>query len=124
MIASGRARRALSRVSGLPQSESRWRGLNLGTTWVDLQAKTHRVACAEHGVVVTRPWARAGSRFTTDFEDAAAWLVCHASLSVVAVLLRIAWRSVPVIVSRVVAERAGQRDRLAGCVGSGSMRSP
>jgi transposase len=60
------------------------------------------------------PWARPGSRFTTAFEDTTAWLVCHATLSVVAVLLRIAWRSVSGIVTRVVAERAGATDRLAG----------
>jgi transposase len=65
-------------------------------------------------VVAAVPWARPGSRFTTAFEDTAAWLVCHATLSVVAVLLRIAWRSVSAIVVRVVAERAGQIDRLAG----------
>jgi len=56
----------------------------------------------------------AGSRFTAAFEDSVAWLVCHATLSVVAVLLRVAWRSVSDIVGRVVAERAGQVDRLAG----------
>ena len=31
------------------------------------------------------PWARPESRFTTAFEDTCAWLVCHATLSVVAV---------------------------------------
>ena len=80
-----------------------------------LQATTRRVSCPAHGVVVAAvPWARPGSRFTTAFEDTAAWLVCHATLSVVAVLLRIAWRSVSGIVTRVVTERAGQVDRLAG----------
>lgn len=93
----------------------RWRGLDLGSTRVFLQARTSRVVCAEHGVVVAAvPWARAGSRFTTAFEDSVAWLVCHATLSVVAILLRIAWRSVSDIVTRVVADRAGQTDRLAG----------
>jgi transposase len=93
----------------------RWRGLDLGSTRVFVQASTHRVSCPEHGVVVAAvPWARAGSRFTTAFEDTAAWLVCHATLSVVAVLLRIAWRSASDIVTRVVADRAGQTDRLAG----------
>jgi transposase len=73
------------------------------------------VSCPEHGVVVAAvPWARAGSRFTAAFEDTLAWLVCHATLSVVAVLLRIAWRSVSEVVTRVVADRAGQTDRLAG----------
>jgi transposase len=74
----------------------------LGTTQVFLQATTRRVLCREHGVVVAAvPWARPGSRFTTAFEDTAAWLVCHAALSVVAVLLRVAWRSVADIVTRV-----------------------
>ncbi len=73
------------------------------------------MACPVHGVVVASvPWARPGSRFTTAFEDTAAWLVCHATLSMVAVLLRIAWRSVGAIVARVVAGRAEQIDRLAG----------
>ena len=93
----------------------RWRGLDLGSTRVFLQANTSRVSCPEHGVVVAAvPWARAGSRFTMVFEDTAAWLVCHAALSVVAILLRVAWRSMSDIVTRVVAERAGQIDRLAG----------
>jgi transposase len=93
----------------------RWRGLDLGTTPVFLQARTSRVSCREHGVLVAAvPWARPGSRFTTAFEDTAAWLVCHASLSVVAMLLRVAWRSVADIVTRVVADRAARTDRLAG----------
>ena len=93
----------------------RWRGLDLGTTPVYLQATTTRVSCREHGVVVAAvPWARPGSRFTTAFEDTAAWLVCHAALSVVAMLLRVAWRSVADIVTRVVAERAARTDRPAG----------
>jgi transposase len=98
-----------------PKEPRRWRGLDLGTTQVYLQATTRRVSCPTHGVVVAAvPWARPGSRFTTAFEDTAAWLVCHATLSVVAVLLRIAWRSVSGIVGRVVTERAGAVDRLAG----------
>jgi transposase len=93
----------------------RWRGLDLGATPVFLQARTSRVSCGEHGVVVAAvPWARPGSRFTIAFEDTAAWLVCHATLSVVAMLLRVAWRSVADIVTRVVADRAGKIDRLAG----------
>jgi transposase len=93
----------------------RWRGLDLGSTRVFLQAATRRVSCPEHGVVVAAvPWARVGSRFTTAFEDTCAWLVCHAALSVVAVLLRVAWRSVSDIVARVVAARSQASDRLAG----------
>jgi hypothetical protein len=93
----------------------RWRGLDLGAMRVFLQATTQRVSCPEHGVVVAAvPWARPGSRFTAAFEDTCAWLVCHATLSVVAVLLRVAWRSVSDIVARVVAARSQAGDRLAG----------
>jgi transposase len=82
---------------------------------VFLEADTYRVSCPEHGVVVAHvPWARCGARFTAAFEDTAAWLVAHAALSTVAVLLRIAWRSVSAIVARVVADRAQGVDRLAG----------
>jgi transposase len=82
---------------------------------VFLQAPAPRVSCAVHGVtVVAVPWARHGSRFTTAFEDTAAWLACHTALSVLAELLRVTWRSVAGIVVRVVAEAAGRRDRLGG----------
>jgi transposase len=115
--AARRCSRCDRRAAGYDTSAKprRWRGLDLGSMRVFLEATTSRVVCAEHGVVVAAvPWAKAGSRFTTAFEDTAAWLVCHATLSVVAVLLRIAWRSVSGILTRVVADRAGQVDRLAG----------
>ena len=115
--AAGRCSRCHRRCPGYDTSAKprRWRGLDLGSTRVFLEATTSRVACPEHGVVVAAvPWARAGSRFTTAFEDTAAWVVCQATLSVVAILLRIAWRSVSDIITRVVTSRAGQTDRLAG----------
>jgi transposase len=105
------------RCPGYDQGEGRrrWRGLDAGTTRVYLEADAPRVRCAEHGVVVAAvPWARHGSRFTTAFEDTAAWLACHAALTVLAALLRITWRAVAAIVIRVIAEAAGKRDRLAG----------
>lgn len=115
--AAGRCSRCQRRCPGYDTSARprRWRGLDLGPTRVFLQAKTSRVSCPEHGVVVAAvPWARPGSRFTTAFEDTCAWLVCHAALSVVAILLRVAWRSVSDIVTRVVAARSEACDRLAG----------
>jgi len=115
--AARRCSRCQRRCPGYDTSPTprRWRGLDLGTTQVYLQGRTRRVSCPEHGVVVAAvPWARPGSRFTAAFEDTCAWLVCHAALSVVAILLRVAWRSVSDIIARVVAERAGQLDRLAG----------
>jgi transposase len=82
---------------------------------VYLEADAARVACPEHGVTVAAvPWARHGSRFTTGFEDTAAWLACHVALSTLAILQRITWRTVAAIVVRVVAELAGHTDRLAG----------
>lgn len=113
----GRCGRCGRRSPGYDQGEGprRWRGLDLGTTRVFLQADAPRVRCDEHGVTVAAvPWARHGSRFTTAFEDTCAWLACHAALSVLAILLRVTWRSVAAIVVRVVAEAARRRDRLAG----------
>jgi hypothetical protein len=49
-------------------------------------------------------------------------LVCHAELSMVAVLLRVAWRSVSDFVTRVVAARAGPLDRVAELCRIRSMR--
>jgi transposase len=93
----------------------RWRSLDAGTTRVYLQAAAPRVRCPTHGVVVAAvPWARHGSRFTSAFEDTVAWLACHAALSVLAVLLRVTWRSVAAVITRVVAQRSATTDRLTG----------
>ena len=62
-------------------------------------------------VVAAVPWARPGSRFTAAFEDTAAWLVCHATLAVVAMLLRVELVEHPVPVS-VGALRALQSSPL------------
>ena len=89
----------------------RWRGLDAGTTRVFLQAAAPRVNCPVHGVVVAAvPWARHGSRFTSAFEDTVAWLACHAAFTVLAALLRITWRSVAAVITRVVAG-AGSAER-------------
>lgn len=113
----GRCGRCGRRCPGYDQGEGtrRWRGLDLGTTKVFLQASAPRVVCAEHGVIVAAvPWARHDARFTTGFEDTCAWLAAHAALSTLTVLLRVSWRTVAAIVTRVVAELAGRTDRLAG----------
>ncbi|HWR48168.1 MAG TPA: helix-turn-helix domain-containing protein [Pseudonocardiaceae bacterium] len=80
-----------------------------------MSARTPRVSCPAHGVVVAAvPWARHSTRFTSAFEDTVAWLACHAALTVLAALLRITWRSVAAVITRVVATRAAQSDRLTG----------
>lgn len=93
----------------------RWRTLDLGTVRAYLEADAPRVVCREHGVVVAAvPWARRGARFTCAFEDTTAWLASHAAFTVVMVLMRVTWRSVAGIVTRVVADLSGRTDRLEG----------
>jgi transposase len=93
----------------------RWRALDTGTMRCYLEAEAPRVMCPVHGVVVAAvPWARAGSRFTTAFEDQAAWLCSAMTGTKAAELLRTTWRSMQSIVQRVVADLAGRTDRLAG----------
>jgi transposase len=80
-----------------------------------VEADAPRVSCPEHGVVVAHlPWARRDARHTLPFDDTVAWLATRTSKSTLEQLLRIAWRTVGAIVSRVVAEGAAQRDPLAG----------
>jgi transposase len=93
----------------------RWRGLDLGTVQVLLEADAPRVSCVEHGVVVAAvPWARHDAGFTRDFEDQAAWLATQASASAIRQLMRIAWVTVGRIIARVVAERGEGVDPLVG----------
>ena len=97
------------------EGRRRWRAMDAGTMRVYLEAEAPRVACPRHGVVVAAvPWARPGSRFTTTFEDRAAWLCAAMTGTKTAELLRTTWRSVQGIVERVVAELAGKTGRLAG----------
>jgi transposase len=93
----------------------RWRALDLGTVAVVLEADAPRVSCPEHGVVVAAvPWARHGAGHTHGFDDQVAWLAVHCSKSAVRALMRIAWRTVGAIVTRVVADARAGRDHLAG----------
>jgi len=107
----GRRCRGYDRGDGV----RRWRALDLGTVRAYLEADAPRVSCPDHGVVVAAvPWARPGARCTTAFEDQVAWLAANAAMSVVAVLMRVAWRTVAAVVTRVVADLAGRSDVLAG----------
>ena len=99
--------------------------MDLGTTKVFIEAAAPRVRCREHGVTVAAvPWARHGAGHTRDFDDLAAWLAVRTSKSAVMELLRIAWRTVGSIVTRVNADVDATVDRLEVCAGSGSTRSP
>jgi len=93
----------------------RWRALDLGTIESYLEADSPRVQCPEHGVVVAQvPWARHGAGHTYAFDDIVAWLAVHTSKSAVCQLMRIAWRTVGKIVTRVVADAREQADPFEG----------
>ena len=114
---SSRCGWCLRRSPGYDQGQGRrrWRGLDLGSTRVFLEAQAPRVRCDEHGVVVAAvPWARHDSAFTKGFEEQTAWLAAHSSASTVAVLMRSSWRAVTGMITRVVVEARGKTDRLAG----------
>jgi len=97
------------------EGRRRWRGPDLGLLRSFLEADAPRVTCHEHGVVVASvPWARHGARHTTVFEDTVAWMATRTSKSTLEVLLRIAWRTVGAIVTRVVDEGVAARDPLEG----------
>lgn len=93
----------------------RWRALDLGSTKVFIEAAAPRVRCREHGPTVAQvPWARHGAGHTRDFDDQAAWLAVHVSKTAVVELLRIAWRTVGSIITRVSADIDATVDRLEG----------
>lgn len=93
----------------------RWRHLDACMMPVHVEADAPRVKCREHGVKVAAvPWARHDSGFTRAFEDTAAWLCASMADSNVAEYLRIEWRTVQAIITRVVTELDGRTDRLAG----------
>lgn len=93
----------------------RWRGLDLGTIKLYLEAEATRVRCPAHGVVVAEvPWARADSGFTRAFEEQCAWLAVQTSRTAVAHLMRVAWRSVGRMLTRVADERCDGVDLLDG----------
>ena len=115
--ARGRCGRCGRRSAGYDQGEGRrrWRALDLGTTKVFLEANAPRVRCREHGPTVAAvPWARHGAGHTRDFDDQAAWLAVRTSKTAVCELLRVAWRTVGSIVTRVNADVDARVDRLDG----------
>lgn len=87
--------------------ESRtWRHLGLGRVPFRLRYAPRRVSCGACGVRVEMvPWAAAGSRFTREFEEYAAYLAQQMDKTAVCKLLGINWRTVGTIVERIVAER-------------------
>jgi len=80
-----------------------------------LEADAPRVNCAEHGPTVAAvPWARHAAGHTTVFDEQAAWLATQCSKSAVTELMRIAWRTVGAIITRVWADVEQLHDRFDG----------
>lgn len=80
-----------------------------------VQAAAPRARCRRHGVVVAAvPWARHDAGHTVAFDEQVAWLAVHTSRSAVTHLMRVAWRTVGVIVERVCAAALAGVDRFAG----------
>ena len=65
-------------------------------------------------LVAAVPWARHHAGHTRFFDDQVAWLAVQTSKTAVTKLMRIAWRTVGAIVTRVVADIDASVDRLEG----------
>jgi transposase len=107
----GRRRPGYDRGEG----RRRWRSMDLGTMRAVLEADAPRVRCPQHGVVVASvPWARHDAGHTYAFDETVAWLTTQSSKSTVTELMRIAWRTVGSIITRVWDDVDARCDRLAG----------
>ena len=87
------------------EGRRRWRALDLGTIPVWLEADAPRVNCPVHGPTVRAvPWARHAAGHTVVFDEQVAWLATQCSKTAVTELMRIAWRTVGEIITRVWAD--------------------
>jgi len=92
----------------------RWRSLDVGPICMVVEADAPRVSCRQHGVVVASvPWARHDAGHTYAFDEQVAWLATQTSKSAVTELMRIAWRTVGSIITRVWADTEALTDRFA-----------
>ncbi|MCH7845844.1 MAG: ISL3 family transposase [Acidobacteria bacterium] len=115
--ARGRCGRCGRRSPGYDQGAGRrrWRGLDAGITKVFIEAEAQRVQCRVHGPTVAQvPWARHDVGHTRDFDAMAVWLTVRTSKSATCQLLRVAWRTIGSIITRVNNDVEAAVDRLAG----------
>lgn len=74
---------------------SSWRAPNLNGIPVYICYSPSRINCPEHGVLTEHiPWADGKSRFTQDFNNEIAWMVCQMSKTAIAQFESINWRTV------------------------------
>jgi transposase len=89
--------------------------LDLGTIRVYLEADAPRVRCPEHGPTVRAvPWARHAAGHTVAFDEQVEWLATQCSKTAACELMRIAWRTVGAIITRVWDDVEELHDRFAG----------
>ena len=109
----GRCQRRCPRYD-LGDGRRRWRSLDSGSVRVELEADSPRVSCRIHGVsVVAVPWARHGSGHTHHFDAQVAWLATQTSKTAITQLMRVAWRTVGAIITRVWADTETLHDQFA-----------
>jgi transposase len=97
------------------EGRRRWRTLDVGPVRAFVEADAPRVSCFEHGIVVSHvPWARHGAGHTLAFDQTVAWLATQSSKTAVTELMRVAWRTVGSIITRVWADVDALADRLDG----------
>ena len=115
--ARGRCGRCGRRSPGYDGGDGRrrWRALDAGTTRVFVESDARRVRCSTHGPTVAQvPWARHDTGHTRDFDAMAAWLSVRTSKSATCQLLRVAWRTIRSIITRVNNDVEANIDRLEG----------
>ncbi len=97
------------------EGRRRWRTLDLVVIPVWLEVDAPRVNCGEHGPTVRAvPWARHAAGHTRVFDEQVAWLATQCSKSAVTELMRIAWRTVGAIITRVWDDVEKLHHRFAG----------
>ena len=92
-----------ARYDTRPVSSS-WRHLDLGRWRLEVRANLRRIDCPTHGARTEGvPFARAGSRFTRDFEDLVGWLATTMDKTALCRMVRIDWDTTGRIIERVMA---------------------
>lgn len=77
------------------ETDSSWRAPNLNGVPVYICYQPKRIECPEHGIKTEYiPWADGKSRFTEDFSNEIAWMVCRMSKTAVALFEGVDWRTV------------------------------
>lgn len=111
-------RRSLPGYDKPARNSKVWRSLDFAGILVEIEYRTHRVSCPEHGVVTAAvPWAYPGSSFTRDFDLTAAWMAKYLPRSAVAAYMRIDWQTVGNCISRTLHDLEPERaHRLDGLV--------